>query len=293
MVWGKVGPKTLNQTGSFVKRFLSLTLCLLLAACSKKEGSNTLKIAATPTPQAVILEYVKPKLEKEGVTLKIIQMNDYNLPNRALSEKEVDANFFQHIPFMDEQIKIFGYKIKCYARIEIEPMGLYSKKITSLKDLPEKATVAVPNDPTNEYRALALMEKEGIITLKPQAKLSATVASIATNPKNLVFLEVDAAMLPRSLPSVDLAAIPTNFALQAGLNPDKDALSLESKDSPYVNIIAIRDGTGDDPRLEKLRKVLLADDVRKFIEEKFEGAIIPILELCPGSEPTKENSFSG
>jgi len=270
-----------------VKKIL---LCLLLAACSAKEDSNTLKVAATPTPQAQILEFVKPKLEKEGVKLKIIQMNDYNIPNRALAEKEVDANYFQHIPFMDEQIKAFGYKIKCYARIHLEPMGLYSKKITSLKDLPEKGTVAVPNDPTNEYRALSLMEKEGIITLKPGTKLSATISSIATNPKNLTFREVDAAMLPRSLPSVDLAAIPTNFALQAGLNPEKDALALESKDSPYANIIAIRDGTETDPRLEKLRKALLTDEVRQFILDKYQGAIIPILELCPkGQEPSSSS----
>jgi D-methionine transport system substrate-binding protein len=160
-------------------------------------------------------------------------------------------------------------------------MGLYSKKIKFLKDLPNQAVVAVPNDPTNEYRALALMEKEGLITLKPGKKLSATVLDIATNPKRLIFREIDAAMLPRSLSTVDLAAVPTNFALQAKLNPDKDSLALESKNSPYANIIATRDSDEQDPRLIKLREAMLTDEVRHFILKKYEGAIIPVLELCP------------
>lgn len=281
MDWWPLAEEPSNQAGSSVKRTLLLTCLLFFGACSKKEDPNTLRVAATPIPQAEILEFVKPKLKAEGINLEIIILDDYNIPNRALSEKEVNANYFQHIPFMDEQIKAFGYKIKCFARIHLEPMGLYSKKIKSLKDLSEKAVVAVPNDPTNEYRALALMEKEGLITLKPGTKLSATVLDIATNPKKLVFREIDAAMLPRSLSSVDLAAVPTNFALQANLNPDRDALALESKDSPYANIIAIRDDDGQDPRLIKLREAMLTDEMRQFILKKYDGAIIPVLKLCP------------
>lgn len=279
MVWREMGKGPFTKTRFTVKRWI--VLLLALAACGKKNDADVLKIAATPVPQAEILEFIKPKLEKEGVKLKVMVVDDYNIPNRALSEKEVEANFFQHIPFMDEQIKQFGYKIECYARIELEPMGLYSKRIKSLKELPENAIVAIPNDPTNEYRALKLLEDEKLITLKPNTDLKATTADIESNPKHLVFHQVAAAMLPRTLSSVDLAAINTNFALQAGLNPDKDALALESKDSPYVNIIAIRDGTESDPRLEKLRKVILEEDVRTFILDKYKGAIIPVLEPCP------------
>lgn len=263
-----------------MKKAIWLLLGIFSIACSKKEDPNTLKVAATPVPHAQMLEFVKPKLEKEGVHLKIIQVDDYNIPNRALAEGEVDANFFQHIPFMKEQIKAFGYPIVCYARIHLEPMGLYSQKIQALHDLPPKGVVALPNDPTNEYRALKLLEQTGFITLKPGSDLTATIATIQDNPKKLIFREVDAAMLPRTLHSVDLAAIPTNFALQGHLNPERDALALESKDSPYANIIAIYQQTGSDPRLAKLHKAMLSDAMRSFIIENYRGAIIPVLQPC-------------
>ncbi len=241
----------------------------------------TLKVAATPVPQAQMLHFVKSELEKEGIKLKVIEVDDYNIPNRALAEKEVAANFFQHIPFMDEQIKNFGYKIQCYARIELEPMAIYSDKIASLKDLKKGATIAIPNDPTNEFRALSILQKQGLIEMRPHAKLTATVADIQSNPLDLKFREIDAALLTRALPDVDAAAIPTNFALQLGLNPSKDSLAMESVDSPYANIIAIRIGDADDPRLEVLKKVMLSDNMRTFIEDTYKGAIIPVLKDCP------------
>lgn len=260
---------------------LSLFLLLFaLTSCGKKEDSNTLKVAATPVPQAIILKHVQPKLAEKGITLKIIEMDDYNLPNRALSEKEVDANYFQHVPFMDEQIKLFGYKIQCDAKIHLEPMALYSATLKDLKAVPEGASVAVPNDPTNEYRALALLEKEGLITLRAGVTLQATKLDIETNPKKLIVKEVDASILPRTLKDVEIAAIPTNYALQGGLNPKKDALAIESDDSPYANIIAIRDGEENEPRIKALHDILLTDEVRTFIEKRWDGAIIPILKEC-------------
>jgi len=253
-------------------------------AAGKKTKKNTLKVAATPMPQASILEFVKPALEKQGIQLKIVEVDDYNIPNRALSEKEVDANFFQHIPFMDEQIQQFGYKIQCYAKIELEPMGIYSDKIKSLKNLKDGSTIAIPNDPTNEYRALALLEKEGLLQLHTAKKMQATVSDITSNPKHLRFRAIDAALVPRSLKDVDIAVINTNYAMQAGLHPT-EALALESKDSPYANIIAIRIGDEKDPKLEALKKVMLTDKVRTFILDTYRGAIIPILTECQETKP--------
>ncbi len=197
------------------------------------------------------------------------------MPNRALADKDVDANFFQHIPFLDEQVKQFHYPIESLAKIEIEPIGIYSKKITSLEDLPEGGTIAVPNDPTNEGRALLLLEQEGIIRLDNPNNLQATVLNIVQNPKKLKFIEVDAAMVPRSLQDVDAAAINTNYALQAGLVPTKDALVLESKDSPYANVIVIRTGDENRPDIQALKAAMTSDKMRTFILETYKGAVLP------------------
>lgn len=270
--------KNLSFFYSKMKKLLFCMLLMLTFGCQKND-ENTLKVAASPVPHAEMLEHVSPMLKKEGINLKVIETDDYNIPNRALSEKEVDANFFQHVPFMDEQIATFGYKIKCFARIHLEPMAIYSKKHISLREIPIGGTIALPSDPTNEYRALSILEKEGLIQLQPGVALQATKVDIARNPKNLNFREIDAGMLPRTLRDVDAAAIPTNYALQAGLNPSKDALAVESDDSPYANILAIRIGD-EDPKLDALKKVMLSDEMRKFIEKKYQGAIIPILSEC-------------
>lgn len=264
-------------------KWLFILPLIFAVGCGKKEDKNTLKIAATPVPHAQMLNFIKPDLEKEGITLKIIEVDDYNIPDRSLSEKEIDANFFQHIPFMEDQIKNFGYKIQCYARIHLEPMALYSNKWKSLDDLPNGATISIPNDPSNEYRALSILVKHGLITLRRGSNLQATVADIQSNPKKLKFKEIDAALLPRTLSDVDVAAINTNFALQAGLNPTKDALAIESDDSPYANIIAIRIGDENQPHLELLKKAMLSDKMRTFILEKYKGAIIPVQKECSSS----------
>ena len=252
---------------------LLLVLVGLLFGCSSsKQG---FKVVATPVPHAQMLEFIKPDLKSQGIDLIIIETDDYNIPNRALANKEVDANFFQHIPFLDEQIKQFHYAIESLAKIEIEPMGIYSKKITSLSDLPNGAVIAIPNDPSNEARALLLFQEQGLIRMNDPKNFQATILDISSNPKKIRFLEVDAAMLPRSLSDVDAAAINTNYALEANLNPLKDALVLENKDSPYANIIAIRDGDDNRPEIEALKTAMTSEKMRTFILEKYKGAILP------------------
>ena len=248
-------------------------LILLLFGCAR--AKNGFQVAATPVPHAQMLEFVKPDLKAQGIDLIIVVTDDYNMPNRALANREVDANFFQHIPFMDEQIQQFHYEIESIAKIELEPMGIYAKKIHSLSQLPDHGTLAIPNDPTNEARALSLLHGQGIIQLNDPSNLQATIIDIVYNPKHLKFIEVDAAMLPRSLQDVDAAAINTNYALEAHLSPLKDALVLESKDSPYANIIAIRTGDEHRPEIEALKAAMTSDKMRAFILKKYKGAVLP------------------
>jgi D-methionine transport system substrate-binding protein len=251
---------------------LLLLACCFLSACSK---SPTLKVMASPVPHAQMLEAVKPDLQEQGITLEILVVEDYNVPNRALASREIDANFFQHLPFLEEQVKQFHYPIQSLARVEIEPMGVYSKKISALADLPEKGVIAIPNDPTNEGRALLLLEAQGVIKLGDVRQSLATPIDIAENPKQLQFIEVDAAMLPRALDDVDAAVINTNYALAIGLSPQRDALALESERSPYVNIIAVH--TGDETRsdLQALAKAMTSEKMRAFILETYQGAVLP------------------
>lgn len=255
-----------------LKRFCAFLL-LILSACSSKQETG-LKVAATAVPHAEMLEFIKPQMMDQGINLQIIVIDDYNVPNRALSAKEIDANFFQHIPFLEEQIKDFHYPIVSIAKIEIEPMGVYSKKITSLDSLKEGAVVAVPNDPTNEGRALLLLEHEGLITLK-NLRSDSTVIDIVKNPKKLQFIEADAAMLPRTLADVDAAVINTNYALQAGLSPTTDALALESKESVYANVLVVRKDDVERPDIVALKNAMTSGEMRNFIETKYKGAVLP------------------
>lgn len=269
----------------FLITSISLFLSSLLLASGCNRPKHALRVAATPVPHAQMLEFVKKDLKDQGVDLQIIVTEDYNVPNRALENKEVDANFFQHIPFMDEQIKQFHYSIESLAKIEIEPMGIYSKKITALSDLRNNAVIAIPNDPTNEGRALLLLQKHGIIELDKPHNLQATILNISENPKNIKFLEVDAAMLPRSLGDVDAAAINTNYALEADLNPLKDAIVLEGPDSPYVNVIAIRIGEQTKPDLQALKAAMTSEKMHQFILDKYKGAVIPAFKVEQKATP--------
>ncbi len=256
-----------------IKRLFICALFLLTACTSTPK--NGLKVAATAVPHAELLEFVKPDLKAQGIDLIIVIAEDYNMPNRVLADKEVDANFFQHIPFMEEQIKQFHYAIESIAKIELEPMGIYSKKIKSLSELRDDSTFAVPNDPTNEARALLLLQKHGLIELDNSNNLQATVLNITKNPKHLKFIEVDAAMVPRTLEDVDAAAINSNFALQAKLSPLKDALVFESKDSPYANIIAVRIGDENRPDIQALKTAMTSEKMREFLLQKYKGVILP------------------
>lgn len=254
-------------------RLVLLTVCILLAGCAKNE--KTLKVAATAVPHAEMLNHIKGDLAEEGIDLKILIVEDYQIPNRALADKEIDANFFQHIPFLMAQVEAFHYPIKTLAKIHIEPMGVYSKKVQKLTDLQEKAVIAIPNDPSNESRALALLNQQRLIETDIPNHLHATVLNIRKNPKKFKIEEIDAAMLPRTLKDVDAAVIPTNFALQADLSPLKDALVIEDSTSPYVNIIAVREGDAERETLKKLKKAMTSEKMRAFILEKYQGAIVP------------------
>ena len=245
-------------------------------ASSAASGAKTLKVGATAVPHAEILEAAKPLLEKEGITLEIVEFNDYVQPNLALNDKELDANFFQHEPylknFMDEHKEV---KLKNAAGIHIEPMGVYSRKIKKLDELKDGATIAIPNDPTNGGRSLLLLEKAGIIKLKEGVGEKATVGDIAENKKNIKFQEVEAAQVPRTLDDVDAAVINSNFAMQVNLDPTKDAMFIEDSTSPYVNIIAVREGDENRPEIQALIKVLHSDEIKQFITEKSKGAVVP------------------
>ena len=247
-----------------------------LTGCGDKEAAKevTLTVGATPVPHADILKFIAPALKKEGVNLKVVEFSDYVKPNLALSDKEIDANFFQHVPYFESFSAERGLKLSILCAVHIEPMGVYSKSVKNLKDVPEGAHVAIPNDPTNGGRALKVLADAGLFGLKDGVGVKGTPADVVNNRLNLQIIELEAATLPRALDDVTLAVINSNFAMGVGLNPSQDALFIEAKDSPYANIVAIR--TGDNrPELKKLADALRTPDVKKFIEEKYKGAVVP------------------
>ena len=272
-----------------MKKLLTLVLAvttLALIGCgggadkssggSDAKAEKVVKVGASPVPHAEILEVIKPELEKEGVKLEIVEFNDYVQPNLATNDKEIDANFFQHEPylknFMQEHPEV---KLVNVLGVHIEPMGIYSHKIKKLDELKEGAQVSIPSDPTNGGRSLLLLQRAGLIKLKDGAGETATLSDIAENPKKLIFKEIEAPQLPRTLDDVDIAVINTNWAMQADLVPTRDALFMEDKTSPYVNIIAIRQGDEERPEIKALLKALHSDTVKNFINDKYKGAILP------------------
>lgn len=265
--------KTLLALSIVFTSLLTLTGC---GARSSASNSGVIKIGATSAPHAEILEIVKPILAEQNIELEIQTIDDYQLLNRALNDGEIDVNFFQHTPFLEEQITSGGYDIAEFGKVHIEPLGIYSDKISSLDEIKDGATIAVPNDESNEARALALLHKHGLIKLDDPANLSATIINIVENPKNITFHEIDAAMLARTLPDVDAAVINTNYALSAQLNPLEDALALEESDSPYANILAVRSQDVDREELKALQAAITSDAVREFIETEYQGAVIPV-----------------
>ncbi len=256
-------------------RAIFFILTLLVFSSCNSNANKKFKVAATAVPQAEMLHEIQPDLQEKGIDLKIIVTDDYNMPNRALADHDIDANFFQHLPFLERQIQEFHYPLESIGKIEIEPMGIYSKKIDSIQNLKMHAKIAIPNDPTNEARALMLLEQHGIIELKNPKDLMATTRDISKNPKQIQFLEMDAAMIPRTLEDVDAAAINTNYALQADLSPMKDALILEDPNSPYANVLVIRIGDENNPKIKALKAALTSEKMKEFILKKYKGAVLP------------------
>ncbi|MFF3955846.1 MetQ/NlpA family ABC transporter substrate-binding protein [Streptomyces sp. NPDC001890] len=243
---------------------------------AKTDTSKALVVAASPTPHADILDFVKKNLaEKAGLKLEVKEFTDYVLPNTATETGQVDANFFQHQPYLDDFNKKKNTHLVSVGTVHLEPLGLYSKKVKDLKDLKAGQTVAVPNDTTNEGRALQLLAENGLITLKDGVGTSAKLSDI-TDKKGLEFKELEAATVPRALNDVDAAVINGNYAIEADLKPAKDALVLEKADgNPYANLIAVKKGNEKDPRVQKLVELLHSDEVKKFIEDTYQGSVIP------------------
>ncbi|MFI6464928.1 MetQ/NlpA family ABC transporter substrate-binding protein [Streptomyces sp. NPDC050528] len=256
-----------------------LTACGSGSDSGKGGGKDgTLVVGATAVPAGEVLTYIKDNLaEKAGLKLEIREFTDYVLPNTALQEGSLDANLYQNQPFLDEFNKSKGTDLVSVVKAYLPPMGVYSKKVQDIAKLADGATVAVPNETTNEGRALKLLAAKGLITLKAGAGTDASPADITANPKHLRFKELDPAQLPRSLDDLDVAVINNNYAQDAGLSPAKDAILLESaKDNPYANLLAVKRGNEDDPRVEKLAKLLVSSDVKKFIAEKYKGSVLPV-----------------
>ncbi|MGW7819491.1 MetQ/NlpA family ABC transporter substrate-binding protein [Streptomyces puniciscabiei] len=254
-----------------------LTACGSGDSSASHDYSGPLVVAASPTPHAEILNFVKDKLAKKaGLDLEVKEFTDYITPNTATEDGSVDANYFQNQPYLDDFNNKRGTHIVPVVTVHLEPLGLYSHKAKKADALKSGATIAVPNDAVNEARALKLLAAGGLITLKPGAGNEATPQDIAKNPRNLKFKEVEAAQTPRSLDDVDAAVVNGNYAISAGLKPAKQALVLESAtNNPYANFLAVKKGNEKDPRVKKLAKLLVSPEVKKFIEDKYQGSVIP------------------
>ena len=271
------------------KKSVALILCLifvlaLAAGCGGKTepakpaaapaADKPLKVGVTPGPHAQIMEVVKKVAEKDGLKIQIVEFSDYIQPNVALNQGDIDINSFQHLPYLENMVKDRKYDLVMLAKTFTFPMGIYSKKIKSIKDLKDGATVAIPNDPTNGGRALILFEKAGLIKLKPGLGHKASVVDIVENPRKFKIRELEAAQIPRTLEDMEIAAINTNYAMSAGLVPVKDALILEDSSSPYANILAVRSKDKDNPLYKKFLKAYQSEEVKKFVTEQFKGSVI-------------------
>ncbi|MGI0440093.1 MetQ/NlpA family ABC transporter substrate-binding protein [Helicobacter himalayensis] len=240
---------------------------------SKKE-KNEVVVGATPIPHGQILEFIKEDLQKEGVNLKIVEFTDYVTPNISLHDKSLDANFMQHKPYLDSINKDRGYGLVSIAEIHLEPIGLYSTKHKSIDSLSDGARIAIPNDVTNGGRALILLHNQGLITLKDVTNLGSTESDIVQNSKDLKIIPIEGALLPRVVDEYDGAVINGNYALQAGFK-SKDAILLEDKKSPYVNVLVVREESVNDENIAKLKKALQSEKVKEFIINTYDGEVVP------------------
>lgn len=235
----------------------------------------TVKVGAAVVPHAEILNFIKPKLKQEGINLEVVVLDDEGQLNPALQNKQIDANYFQHVPYYESVAKEKGYDFVVAAKVHVEPIGFYSQKIKSKDELKDGAKIAIPNNPSNEYRSLVLLQANGLIKLKDGiANFAATPKDIVDNPKNLKFVEVEAAQLTRSLPDVDGAVINTNFIIDAKIDP-KSAIFREDANSPYANDLFVRKGDENRPEIKKLAEALTSPDVKKYIQDKYGVAVVP------------------
>ena len=251
----------------------------LLTGCGESSGAKTeldsITIGVSSEPHATLVELVVEELKAEGVDVKIIEFTDYVTPNTSLDDGDIDANFFQHKPYLVDFVENQGMKLVSLGGVHIEPMALYSSSITSIEGLKNGSEISIPNDNVNGGRALLLLEANGLIKLKKDAGLNATENDIVDNPKNLKINPLEAAFLPRTLDEVDAAIINGNYALEAGLNPVGDGLIIEDADSPYVNVVVVREGEEEEEKFTKLLKALQSDKVKTYIEENYDGGVVP------------------
>lgn len=267
-----------------MKRFLFLIILTLalgvLAACGSEEtaqlSDDKLVVGVTAGPHEEIFEVIKELAADEGLEIEIKVFSDYIMPNTALDEGELDVNSYQHKPFMDKFNEDHGTNLYAYAPTTLSPIGVYSEYITDVSEIPDGAKIAIPNDPTNGARAFIIFEEAGLIKLDEDAdKENASVLDVVENEKNLEFIEIEAAQIPKQLSEVDLAVINGNFAIEHGLNPLEDSILSESKDTPFVNQLVVREENKDDPVLEKLKELYYSEEVTEFILERYEGVILP------------------
>ncbi len=247
----------------------------LLSITTGTFAAETLKVGASPVPHADILKVVQPTLKEKGIDLQIIEFSDYVQPNLALSDKDLDANFFQHLPYLESFSKDHRLNLVSAGPVHIEPMGVYSHKVKNLKDLKKGAKIGIPNDPTNGGRALQVLNANGVLKMKDGVGVNGTPLDIVENPLKVKIVEVEAATLPRALDDLDAAVINSNFALGANLNPSKDAIAIEPKDSPYANVVAVRKGDENKTEIKELMNSLRSPEVKNFIEKKYDGAVVP------------------
>ena len=255
----------------------ALSWLVAAAGCANTGGGQSLEITvgATAVPHAEILNHIKDDLAADGVTLHVREFSDYLLINPALNDGQIDANFFQHTPYLNGYMADSGHQLEAVAAIHIEPIGVYSKTIQSLDELADGAIVAIPNDRTNRGRALVLLEKHGLVHLREGVSIDATLDDIVGNPKNLQINELEAVLIPRALGETDIAVINTNFALEVDLIPSRDAIVMEDIDSPFANVLVVRPENKDDEAVQKLIAALTSQSVRAFLEEKYAGSIVP------------------
>ncbi len=267
-----------------VRNILSIAIVGVLALSMVACGSNSsnkgkgndkkITIGVSPNPhEKIIKEAVKPLLEEKGYEIDIVTFNDFVQPNTALAEKQLDANYFQHVPYLEETNKAKGYDLSYTVKVHLEPMGVYSNSIKGINELKEGSEIAIPNDPTNCSRALKLLADNGLIKISEGELI--TSKDITDNPKNFKITELAAEQIPRALKDVDAAVINTNYALEGGLNPLKDALIIEDKDSPYANILAVRKEDENTEKIKVITEALTSPEVKEYIEKTYEGAIIP------------------